>query len=86
MPFVRLVDRRSDARHKVQLTVSEWPYHYLIGCTCSEGPVARLEMSTDLNGVELSDELMRLWRTAAHNARYTPVAPELTGSVWVWVN
>lgn len=85
MPFVRVVDRRSDARHKVQLTVSEWPYHYIIGCTCQQ-EVARMEMGTDLQGVELSDELMRLWRTAEHNPRYSEVALEPSGHSWVWVS
>lgn len=93
MPFVRLADRTSSDPHQVELTVSQWPYEFVISCRCmpatSNGlgreELGRMPMGV-YEGVEASNEIMRLWRIGKHN----PLAPALSleppGYRWVWVS
>jgi len=93
VPFVRLVDRNAALPHAVELTISQWPYEFVISCRCmpplangnGREELGRMPMG-ELSGVEASNEILRLWRIGKHN----PLAPRLSlespGYRWVWVS
>ena len=93
MPFVRIADRNPSLPHAVELTVSQFPYEFIVSCRCMPAlaggngreELGRLPMG-QLEGVEASNEIMRLWRVGKHNPLAPVLTPEHPGYVWVWVS
>lgn len=91
MPFVRLVDVKSTDPHRIEIAISQWPYEFLVSCRCMPptsnglGREVLGRMPMGLEGVEASQELLRLWRIAKHNPRVPALSLEHPGYRWVWV-